>query len=253
MAERPDEKTACRDALGRARRLGASQPEHQVEAGPIQCRDGRDISDLADRWDHQDPQEYPQASEILKSARSLRQLGAEMLVQQETGSLLAPRVVLGLQAATDVRVPGPAEHQPERQERALELREQDALQAQPKPAQRTHPGAAERWRAFPHPREKLQPPQAGERCPVRMQLRVRARLRVLLALLARPEVPRAGRGALLRRQSWRLYQPLPLLPERRGQENVCVRVRLYRGRASSSAFFSRLRRLQAGSRSGLSP
>jgi hypothetical protein len=246
-AERPDEKKARRDALGRARRLDACQPEHRDEADPIQCRDEQDIFDP---WHHQDPREYPQASELLKSARSLRRLGAEMLLQlqqAETGSLLAPLVAMGPQVATDVQAPGPAEQQ------ALELQEQDALQAQPKLAQRAHQGAAERWRVCPHRREKLQEPQAEERCRARMQSPAQEPMLVPLASLGRPELPRAVQDALWRRQSWRLYQPLPLLPERRGQENVCVRVRLYRGRASSSEFSSRLRRFQAGSRSGLSP
>jgi hypothetical protein len=168
----------------------------------------------------------------------------------ETGSLLAHLVAMGLQALEAVRAPDPAEWQPERQARAPELQEQGAPQAQQKLA---HRGAAERWRVWLHPQEELQARLAEERCRARMQLRVQERLRVLPALPERPEVPRAGQDALWRRQSWQLYQPLPLLPERRGQENVCVRVRLYRGRANSSVFSSRLRRFQAGSRSGLSP
>lgn len=244
--------------LGRAQRLGASQPEHRGATDRSQCRDEQDIFDPWDLWDHQDPREYRQASEILKSARSLQRLGAEMLPQPaEKGSLL---VAMGLQVLAAVRATDPAEQQPERQARVPELRAlrerrqvEPLQQAQPKPVRRAHPGAAERWRVWLHPREKLQALQAEERRRAPMQLWVPGRLRELLALPERPEAPRAGQDALWRRQSWRLYQPPPLLPERRGQENVCVRVRLCRGRASSSAFSFRLRRFRAGSRSGLSP
>lgn len=248
MEVRQDEKTACRDVPGRAQRLGASQPEHRDEAGPIPCRDEQDTFEHRSRQEHQKP------------ARSLRRLGAEMLAQQETGSWLAPRVALGLLVLTDAQAPDPAERQPERQARALELwallerRQVEPMQqAQRKVARRANLGAAERWLVCLHRREKLQARQAEERCRAQMQLPGREPSPVLPALPARPEAPRAGQDALLRRQSWRLYQPLPLLPERRGQENVCERVRRDRGQASSSAFSSRLRRFRAGSRSGLSP
>jgi hypothetical protein len=139
--ERPDEKAACRGVLGRAQRPGASRPEHQGEVGRSQCRDEQDTFV---QWEHRGHWGRR------KSARNSRQLDAEMPVQQETGSL-APRAALGLQVATDVQALDPAERQPERQERSPELwallgrrQVEPLLQAQLKPAQRAHPGVAER-------------------------------------------------------------------------------------------------------------
>jgi hypothetical protein len=98
-AERLDEKTAFRDVLGRAQRLGACQPEHRDEAGPIQCRDEQDIFDRWSHWDHRWEQRQVLGRPWL--ARSLQQLGAGMLVRQEKDSLPAHRVAMGLQVLSD--------------------------------------------------------------------------------------------------------------------------------------------------------
>ena len=126
--------------------------------------------------------------------------------QAEMGSAPAPRDALGLLVLADAQAPDPAERQPERQARALELWalleragrrvEPGCRLAQPKVALRANLGAAERWLVCLHRREKRQARQAEERCRARMQLPGREPSPVLLALPARPEAAagRAGRA-----------------------------------------------------------